>query len=71
MKRYFVLIFVIIVIIAFLLSQTGQEKCHYCGGVVGDDPVEANGRTYCSYNCYMSEVFGLQAPITTADATDY
>ena len=45
------------VLILLILSTCGSLTCHRCGDSVGSDPVKAGGRTYCSYDCYMDEVF--------------
>lgn len=54
---------IIIALIGLLLSGTlesiltdlSRETCHNCGKVITEDPLEAGGRTYCSYDCYMEE----------------
>lgn len=60
MKKFATFIVCVIVLMSLLLSACGMglssiSRCHHCGDSVGDDPVKAGGRTYCSYNCYMSE----------------
>ena len=59
-KKSLVLAIVIVllfVFVAFALSSYSTKNCHRCGDSVGSDPVKAAGRTYCSYDCYMDEVF--------------
>ena len=60
-KKVLVLAIVIglVILCAFVASalpSCGAKSCHRCDEPVGSDPVEAGGRTYCSYDCYMNEV---------------
>lgn len=55
MKRI-ISIMLIALTLAMLLCGC-ESTCHYCGKSVNGDPLEAGGRTYCSYDCYLNEVF--------------
>ena len=56
MKKVLFLVVSMLIAIALILSACGSPTCHRCGDSVGNDPVKAGGRTYCSYDCYMDEV---------------
>lgn len=59
MKKFLFLAVSVFVALALTLSACGSLTCHRCGDPVGNDPVKAGGRTYCSYDCYMDEaLFG-------------
>ena len=52
--RFFLLI---TLLTAFLCGCSAT--CHNCGETIKEDPVQAGGRDYCSYDCYMDEfLFG-------------
>lgn len=59
MKKCFFVVVGVFIALSLMLSACdmtlGQKTCHKCGKAVGNDPVEAGGRSYCSYNCYMTE----------------
>lgn len=60
MKKNLLVAIGVFVALALMLTACGilpsrTVSCHRCGKDVGSDPVKAGGRTYCSYNCYMSE----------------
>lgn len=61
MKKHLLAVLGVLIALALSLSACGilsggASLCHGCGKSVGNDPVKAGGRTYCSYDCYMSEV---------------
>ena len=48
------------IIFAMLLTFTScQAKCDKCGNSFEGKSVEAAGRTYCGYECYMEDFLGL------------
>ena len=55
MKKWYAVIMAAL-LMAVLLCGCGAT-CHYCGRTITDDPVEASGRTYCTYDCYLNEMF--------------
>ena len=57
MKKFILAALVIALSFTLVLTGCGIRSCHKCGDPVGNDPISAGGRTYCSYDCYMSEVF--------------
>ncbi len=57
MKKCLFVVTSIFITLAIMLSACSAHICHKCGKSIEDDPVEAGGRTYCSYNCYMNELF--------------
>lgn len=58
MKKLFSLILASMLLV-FMLSACGAQTCHYCGKTIEDDPVEAGGRYYCTYDHYMCELFDV------------
>ena len=48
------IIFVVIMLLVTILSACAP-KCSRCDDTIKDDPVKANGRTYCSYECYLND----------------
>ena len=55
MKR---IISIVLIAVTLTMLLCGCEStCHYCGKSVNGDPLEAGGRTYCSYDCYLNEMF--------------
>lgn len=61
MKRRILAFFAVVLTLILLLSACSihliqDRTCHKCGEPLGSDPIQAGGRNYCSYNCYMSEV---------------
>lgn len=52
---------IVMALIGWLLGagvfNDSQRTCHYCGDVVSGDPVEGNGRYYCSQDCLYREIF--------------
>lgn len=59
MKRKNFLALIMLSLLVILLSAcvpTRKSSCHNCGKSISGDPVEAGGRSYCSYDCYMNEV---------------
>lgn len=53
-KTFSVIILVIYMMVTMVAC--GAKTCHYCGDPIEGDPVEAGGRVYCSFNCYMREM---------------
>lgn len=51
------LVMVAVVALALALSACVSKTCDMCGDVIDGDPVEAAGRTYCDYDCYMNDFF--------------
>lgn len=57
MKKKILFVASILAGVALLMSSCSvPKKCHHCGNAIPNDPVETGGRTYCSYNCYMTEL---------------
>ncbi|MBS7049410.1 MAG: hypothetical protein KH160_05435 [Ruminococcus sp.] len=49
----------IICLIVIMCVGCGTKMCHYCGEEISSDPLKKDGRYYCDYDCYMSEVLGF------------
>ena len=57
MKKLVTLFIAFTVLLAF---SSCQAKCDKCGEPIEGKSVEAAGRTYCDYNCYMEDFLGLK-----------
>lgn len=53
------LVFLVTFVIVMMCVACGGRTCHYCGKEISSDPLKKDGRYYCDYDCYMSEVMGF------------
>lgn len=56
MKKFGILFIIFAILLTFISCQA---KCDKCGNSIEEKSVEAAGRTYCGYDCYMKDFLGL------------